>query len=137
MSSDSASASAGDEEWKAKVRAENAELEGQAGGEPAPQAGPAPEQKVDARSIPAASFPALVEMFATQAMVALGVITHPVSGKSEPQLPLATHFIDLLSILETKTAGNLTSDEASHLGGTLHFLRMGFVEVSKKPAKTE
>jgi hypothetical protein len=115
-----------DEAWKEHVRAENAELDRQAAaGENAPEPGQPPR-------IPPADFPGLVEMFTTQALVALGLIPHPASGKAEHQLPLARHFIDLLGIIEAKTAGNLSTDETSLLGGTLHYLRMSYIEISKK-----
>jgi hypothetical protein len=127
MSTDSPEVQAGsDEAWKEHVRAENAELDRQtASGGNAPDSG-APRQ------IPPADFPGLVEMFTPQALVALGMIPHPASGKAEHQLPLARHFIDLLGIIETKTAGNLSSEETSLLGGTLHYLRMSYIEISKK-----
>lgn len=85
--------------------------------------------------IPPADFAVLITMFSTQAMVALGQIPHPGSGKAEVQLPLARHFIDLLGVVEGKTKGNLTPDESSLLDSTLHFLRMGYLQVSGKPAE--
>lgn len=124
MSNDSpeqpASAVASDEAWKEHVRAENAAQD---------EASVDPSQKV-----PTASFQSLVDMFTTQALVALGLIAHPGSGKAEQQLPLARHFIDLLGVIETKTAGNLTADETSLLGGTLHYLRMSYIQNSRNPS---
>lgn len=127
MSSESPEVPPGsDEAWKEQMRAENAELDRQAAaGEGAAEPG-GPQQ------IPPADFSGLVEMFTTQALVALGMIPHPASGKAEHQLPLARHFIDLLGIIETKTAGNLSADETSLLGGTLHYLRMSYIEISRK-----
>jgi Domain of unknown function (DUF1844) len=118
---------ASDEAWKDHVRAENAELEKTAAAIPGetPSAG-------ESMKLPAADLPALVEILTTQSLVALGMIPHPASGKGGPQLPLARHFIDLLGILEAKTAGNLSADETSLLGGTLHYLRMSYIEISKR-----
>jgi hypothetical protein len=114
-----------DEAWKEHMRAENAELDRQmVAGEGTPEPGQPPR-------IPPADFPGLVEMFTTQALVALGMIPHPASGKAEHQLPLARHFIDLLGIIESKTTGNLSADETSLLGGTLHYLRMSYIEISR------
>lgn len=125
MSTDSPeSRPAGDEAWKEQVRAEAAELDRAASG-----GGSTAEET----RIPPADFPILIEMFTTQALVALGMIPHPASGKADPQLPLARHFIDLLGVVEAKTAGNLTDQETSLLGGTLHYLRMSYIEVSKRP----
>jgi hypothetical protein len=124
---------ASDEAWKDHVRAENAEIDRKSATAPdaPPVAGAEPLQ------LPAADFPALVEMLTTQSLVALGMIPHPASGKADPQLPLARHFIDLLGMLETKTAGNLGADETSLLGGTLHYLRMSYIEISKRPPITK
>ena len=82
--------------------------------------------------VPPATMTTLVSMFSTQAMVGLGLLANPMTGKPEPQLHLARHFIDLLGVLETKTQGNLTSDEAKLLEMSLHELRMAFVQVSRK-----
>lgn len=130
MSTDSASfKAASDEEWKERIRAENAELDRHAGAAP----GGSTEAGAGPTKFPEPDFPALVEMLTTQSLVALGMVPHPASGKADPQLPLARHFIDLLGMLETKTGGNLTPDETSLLGGTLHYLRMSYLEISKRP----
>lgn len=73
----------------------------------------------------------LVSMFSTQAMVAMGVIPNPATGKPESQLPLARHFIDLLDVLAAKTKGNLDTEEQTQLDTTLHQLRMAFVEQNR------
>ncbi len=116
-----------DEAWKEQIRAENAELDRRAATGENPAAGTSPQ-------VLPADFSGLVEIFTTQALVGMGLIPHPATGKAEPQLPLARHFIDLLGILESKTAGNLTADEASLLGGSLHYLRVNYVEISGRPA---
>ena len=81
--------------------------------------------------MPPASFLMLVSMFSTQAMVAMGVIPNPATGKAESQLPLARHFIDLLDVLDKKTKGNLDAEEQTQLDTTLHQLRMAFVEKNR------
>jgi hypothetical protein len=84
-----------------------------------------------AGQLPPADFTMLVSMFATQAMVALGVIPNPESGKPEQNLLLARHFIDLLGVLQEKTRRNLTGHEADLLTNSLHELRLAYVEFSK------
>lgn len=79
-----------------------------------------------------ADFGMLVNMLSTQAMLALGLIPHPTSGKQELQPVLARHFIDLLTVIETKTKGNLDREEASLLEESLHHLRMTFIELTRK-----
>ena len=82
--------------------------------------------------VPPADFGVLVQMLSTQSLVALGFIPHPGSGKKEVQPVLARHFIDLLTVIETKTKNNLDREEQAFLDETLHHLRMLFIEVSKK-----
>ena len=76
---------------------------------------------------PPATLEFLITTLATQAMMSLGQIGNPVSGKADVRLPEAKHFIDMLTVLEEKTAGNRTADESALLDGFLHELRMAFV----------
>lgn len=115
------------EAWKAQMRAENAELERQADS----QTGSTPDE-ASTKTIPPADFSALVEMLTTQALIALGMLQPPGSDKNEPQLALGRHFIDLLGVIEAKSAGNLSGEETSLLGGSLHYLRMSYIEISKR-----
>ncbi len=121
-----------DEDWKTQVQREREEKRGSlatdAESEVDPRESP-PE--MDYSRLPPADFTMLVSMFSTQAMVALGVIPEPGSGEPRTQLPLARHFIDLLSVLEEKTQGNLNEREATGLSENLHYLRMLFLERSK------
>jgi hypothetical protein len=81
-----------------------------------------------------ASFPMLLTTLATQAMVTLGQVANPVTGKADIDLPYARHFIDTLQMLEEKTRGNLTPDEAGMLSDLLHDLRLAYVAVRDQPA---
>lgn len=80
--------------------------------------------------LPPPSFSLLVATFASQAMVAFGHAPNPIDGKTEVRLELARHAIDMLDILEQKTKGNLTPDEATMLESVLHQLRLAFVEAT-------
>jgi hypothetical protein len=62
------------------------------------------------------------------------LIPNPATKTAEKQLPLARYFIDLISVLEQKTAGNLDREEAAALDETLHTLRMAYVQFSKETA---
>jgi hypothetical protein len=79
----------------------------------------------------------MVGLLGSQAMMGLGKIANPMTHKAEKNLPVARLFIDTLEMLEHKTQGNLTPDEAKVLQATLTDLRMMFVEESKNPANTE
>ncbi len=80
--------------------------------------------------IPPARFDILIQLLSSQVILALGLIPDP-QGKTEVRLPLARHFIDLLAILESKTKGNLDSNEAKTLERSLHELRVLFLEKSQ------
>jgi hypothetical protein len=83
-------------------------------------------------NLPPADFSILLGMLSTQAMVAVGAIPNPATGKADVQLDLAQHFIGLIAVLEEKTKGNLSSDENAMLDSTLHHLRLMFLEQSKE-----
>ncbi len=80
--------------------------------------------------IPPARFDVLIQLLSSQAILALGLIPDP-QGQTEVRLPLARHFIDLLAILESKTKGNLDSNEAKLLERSLHELRVLFLDKSQ------
>jgi hypothetical protein len=66
------------------------------------------------------------------AMVALGKLMNPVSGKLERNLEAARNTIDTLSALEARTRGNLESDEARVLTQVLTDLRLNYLDEAKK-----
>ncbi len=78
-------------------------------------------------------FATLVLMLRTAAMVHLGAVPDPVSGKAQVDLPQAKHLIDLLDVLKAKTAGNLTAGETAMLDDLLFDLRMRYLEALKRP----
>ena len=84
-------------------------------------------------ALPPAELSGLVSMLATQAFFALGLVRaqgEP-EGEKEPDLEMAKFNIDLLAMLEEKTKGNLTDQEAKVLKDTVSQLRMAFVQMSK------
>lgn len=87
--------------------------------------------KLTNADLPPANFQVLVSMFSTQAAVALGLLPHPVTNKQTVELPLAKHFISMLTVLEEKTKRNLTTEEESFLGSVLHRLRTTYLELER------
>ena len=73
-----------------------------------------------------------VMMQAQNAALFLGQIPNPQTGKGEVNLELAKLFIDQLGMIEEKTRGNLTNEEAAVLRNTISNLQMAFVEVSQQ-----
>ena len=71
-----------------------------------------------------------VMMQAQNAALFLGQIPNPQTGKGEVNLELAKIFIDQLGMIQEKTRGNLTNEEAAVLRNTLSNLQMAFVQQS-------
>ncbi len=85
-------------------------------------------------TMPPADFTSLVGTLVTQALMYLGGFPDPETGRAYVSLEHARFHIDLLGVLEQKTKGNLTPDEAQDLTQALHELRLRFVEISKAVA---
>jgi hypothetical protein len=117
-----------DENWKERVKEEDRLRDEQAAGRPAATSS---EDEDPFVKLPRVDFSILVQMFAAQAMTAMGFIAAPGSEKPVQRLPLARHFIDLLGVLEEKSRGNLTPREEQLLSSTLHDLRLAYVELSR------
>ena len=83
---------------------------------------------------PTLDFNALVLSLGSSAIVHLGEAPDPTNGqkRENPEFSMAQQSIDLLSMLQEKTRGNLTPDEARFLDNMLFDLRMLFVEVSQR-----
>lgn len=81
-----------------------------------------------------ADFPALVRSVAMQALLYLGGLPDPETGRAIVALDYGRHYIDLLEVLEKKTKGNLTADEETELRELLADLRARFVHVSRSVA---
>ncbi|HEY6361555.1 MAG TPA: DUF1844 domain-containing protein [Vicinamibacterales bacterium] len=83
-------------------------------------------QEHDASGI---SFPAFVLSLAHTAAVHFGDIPDPVTGTAgESNLQAAQQMIDILSLLEQKTRGNLTAEERQLLEQILYELRMRYID---------
>jgi Domain of unknown function (DUF1844) len=78
------------------------------------------------------SFQTLVLSFSTTAMLQLGILANPATGKTEKDLPGAKQTIDILEILQEKTKGNLTAEEAQILEASLYDLKMTYLKISQK-----
>jgi hypothetical protein len=135
-----------DSDWKAQAQREKERLAQQereaaekaakrpVAGQPAQNKGGegrSPAGEDDVQELPPADFPALVGTLFTQAVLYLGGIPDPQTGRAIVSLEHARFHIDLLAMLEEKTKGNLSAEEASDLSQVLNELRMRFVEISK------
>lgn len=76
-----------------------------------------------------ASFSVLIMSIASSAIMAMGLAPHPQSGEVSKDKNMARFNIDLLLVLQSKTKGNLSSDEAQFLENLINDLQMKFVSV--------
>ena len=82
--------------------------------------------------LPALDFSTFIMSVIGSAFVHLGDAPSPESNAAEVNLILAEQDIELLTLLQEKTKGNLTGEEERVLTQGLHDLRMRYQEVSKE-----
>jgi len=75
-------------------------------------------------------FSGIIQMFQMEGFVALGKIKHPASDAIEKNLDHASFVIDLMSVLEEKTRGNLSDQEQRLMQYALQDLKLNFVSES-------
>lgn len=125
-----------DEDWKRRAQLEkeqDAEKAGEARAAAKPAGGGAapPPKRRERRGN--AEFLGLVESLATQALMFMGAVRDPMTGAAHQDLGQAQAMIDILEMLEEKTRGNLTPEEAEQLQGILDDLRLNYVRLSTPP----
>ncbi|MGH7853656.1 MAG: DUF1844 domain-containing protein [Candidatus Binatia bacterium] len=111
-----------------KDASEEAAAEAQPGADKSGEAARESEQE----SLPEINFSAFVISLSTQALLQLGEIANPMSGKVEIDVPVAKQMIDILGMLKDKTRGNLNASEDRLMEDILFDLRMKYVEAVKK-----
>jgi hypothetical protein len=75
-------------------------------------------------AVPEASLTALMHLLAEQTLMAMGV-PHPMMKEVPPANPaVARFYVDLLTVLQEKTAGHRTDAESRQLEELLYDLRM-------------
>ncbi len=100
---------------------------GNADASQAPSSSEKPRSSGEAQSLPPINFSSYILGYYYQGAALLGEIPNPLTNKTEEDLEAAQNIIDLLSMLEQKTKGNLSSDEQQLLEGVLYELRMKFM----------
>jgi hypothetical protein len=118
------------QEGSAPVAEKKAESEAEKTTSP-PEATDAPESEEG--PLPEINFTSFVFSLSTTAMYHFGDFPDPATKKGARNLPAAKQTIDILSILRTKTEGNLDADEKQLLDKMLYELRMRYVkEITNK-----
>jgi hypothetical protein len=69
------------------------------------------------------------------AMIQLGKLVNPGTGQTERNLVQAEGTIDLLRMLQAKSAGNLTNEEQRLIDQTIMAVQLNFVEEREADAK--
>jgi hypothetical protein len=77
-----------------------------------------------------ADFLQLVGKLYQEGLAFMGLFDDPQSGQSMANLPIASWHIDILGVLEEKTRGNLTEEEAKLLKEAVANLKVTFVRAS-------
>jgi hypothetical protein len=98
---------------------------------PAPAAAPAPETRA-ASSFPEIDFTTFLLSLASNALMQMGATGEGTAGGGEVDLRLARQTIDIISMLQQKTRGNLTGEEERLLDHILYDLRIQFVAATKR-----
>ncbi len=134
-----------DSDWKAQAQAEKERLaaaeKAKQAAKPDPRAGAAPEPGAGGPpgegeyEAPVPDFIELARMLASQALLYLGAMPDPETGRRLVSLEMAQFNIDLLAMLEEKTKNNLSEQEKAFLTRILYELRMQYVEIGKAVAK--
>lgn len=78
--------------------------------------------------LPQLDFSTFVLSMSSSALVHLGDVPEPESGRIVKNIPAAKQTIDILCMLESKTRGNLTDQESRLLRDMLFELRMKYVQ---------
>jgi hypothetical protein len=78
--------------------------------------------------LPEINFAGFIFSLSTTAMYHFGDFPDPVTKETRRNLAAAKQTVDILSILKTKTEGNLDEDEKQLLDSILYELRMRFVK---------
>ena len=89
-------------------------------------------QRSRSEPLPEINFSTFVISLSTQALMHLGEIADPLSGKVETDVTAAKQMIDILGMLREKAKGNLSSAEERLMEDILFDLRMKYVEAVKK-----
>ena len=116
-----------DSDWKSEAAKEKEELAEKEAQQPLGRG-------AGGAGAPEANLLEIVNLLAMQAVVALGGYQGPGGERIAPNPFAARHFIDLLDVLQKKTVGNASEEEAQTLEAVLYELRMQFVQIANAAA---
>jgi hypothetical protein len=95
----------------------------------------ADDEDFDEEDLPGAENPAsfvnFLSTLVTNAAASLGAVPHPATGQRTVDLETGKYWLDVLGMLQEKTAGNLHPKESRLLEGILGDLRMQYVQLMR------
>ena len=99
----------------------------------APAAAPSSPPRAPAQPKSEVDFMAFVASLATTAMASLGLLPETQDQGLAFNPPMAREYIEIIAMLEERTAGNLSSEEAQSLRRLIRDLRLQYVEATRPP----
>ena len=94
---------------------------------------PAATNRPSAGQMPALEFSHFILSLATSTQVALGLIANPGTKVMHRDVEAARQTIDIIAMIQEKTKGNLSAEEAQLIEEVLYTLRMQYVQVTQNP----
>lgn len=82
------------------------------------------------KTMPKIDFSSFVLSLYSSGLVQLGKVEDPSTGNKTVNMDMAQYSIDMIAMLQDKTAGNLTEDEDNLLKALLSELRLAYVDAS-------
>ena len=89
-------------------------------------------ENIDEKKLYEIQFVQLIFSLKTSAIMQLGKIASPLTGKIERNLNEAKYTIDMLNMIKEKTKGNLTADEEKIINDAIFELQMNYIDEVKK-----
>jgi hypothetical protein len=89
------------------------------------------EEVTQEMPFPEINFSTFIFSLNTSALLHLGEIPDPATGKQKEDLAMAKQTIDLIAMLQEKTRGNLAPDEENLVKHILYDLRLRYVQKAK------
>ncbi len=88
-------------------------------------------EQAEQMPFPEINFSTFIFSLNTSALLHLGEVPDPATGKQQEDLTMAKQTIDLIAMLEEKTRGNLTTDEENLVKHILYDVRLRYVQKTK------
>lgn len=82
-------------------------------------------------TLPAMDFSTFILSLSSSVLMHLGEIKNPTTDENDENHAMARHTIDIISMLDEKTRGNLNGDEEKLIKGVLYDLRMRYCKATE------